>query len=49
MTTKQKPSKKKLNVEKARAAQVAKMGAVVDTPSEADVSHDTQVAETPSE
>ena len=40
MTTKQKPSKKKLNVEKARAAQVAKMEAVAETPTEAEVTHD---------
>jgi hypothetical protein len=48
MTTKQKPSKKKQNVEKARAAQVAKMEALAETASEAEVSNDTQVAETPS-
>jgi hypothetical protein len=40
MTTKQKPSKKKQNVEKARAAQVAKMEAVVETASAAEVTHD---------
>jgi hypothetical protein len=46
MTTKQKPSKKKQNVEKARAAQVAKMEAVVDTASEAEVTRGaTEVAD----
>jgi len=46
MTTKQKPSKKKQNVEKARAAQVAKMEAVVEAASEAEVAQDaTDVAD----
>ncbi|HMS18871.1 MAG TPA: hypothetical protein PKA37_18675, partial [Planctomycetota bacterium] len=46
MTTKQKPSKKKLNVEKARAAQVAKMDAVMEAASEAEVTQDaTDVAD----